>query len=214
MTRIIIADDHPFLCSGVKAVLNAAGMDVVATAGDGDLALEQIARHDPDVVILDVAMPGRDGIATLAAMREAGDQRPVILLTAHIDDRALVSAIKAKVDGIVFKQSDSGSLVDAVRLVASGERAISASLIERALDASIAQPRFSQLDALTRREKEIASAVTLGLRNRDIADRLGMTEGSIKVYLHRIYGKLNVENRTGLAMLMREAGAVPTPVTA
>jgi len=212
MTRIIIADDHPFLCSGVKAVLSAAGMDVVATAGDGDVALEQIARHDPDVVILDVAMPGRDGIATLSAMRETGDQRPVILLTAHIDDRALVSAIKAKVDGIVFKQDDSGSLVDAVRTVASGERAIPASLIERALDASIAQPRFSQLESLTRREREIAGAVTLGLRNRDIADRLGMTEGSIKVYLHRIYGKLNVDNRTGLAMLMREAGAVPAPM--
>ena len=207
MTRVVIADDHPFLCSGVTSVLRSAGLDVVGAATDGDEALAQVAKNNPDVLILDVLMPRRDGLSALAALRDSGDTRPVVLFTAQIDDQSLVAAMKAKVSGIVFKHDPAETLVEAVTTVAAGGRAIPPELIERALHASIAQPRFSQLENLTPREMEIARAVSLGLRNRDVADRLGMTEGSIKVYLHRIYGKLNVDNRTGLALLMREAGA-------
>ena len=207
MTSVIVADDHPFLCSGVSAVLKGAGLDVVATAADGESALSEIARHDPDVVILDVTMPVKDGISTLTSLREKGDARPVILLTAQINDKALVAAVRARVDGIVLKQGAEDSLIDAVHRVARGERVISPDLLERALDASMSVPAANPLEVLTPREIDIARAVAHGMRNREIAEKLGMTEGSIKVYLHRIYDKLNVENRTGLAILVRDTGA-------
>jgi two-component system nitrate/nitrite response regulator NarL len=209
MTRVLIADDHPFLCEGVKAVLVEAGMTVVDTVGDGDAALDAIARHDPDVVILDVTMPGRDGISTLQAMREKADQRPVVLLTAHITDRQLVAAVRAGTNAIVLKQGASGVLADAIGIVRQGGQVIAPDLMARAVEASarLAVSR-DPLARLSARERDIARAVGQGLRNREIAERFGVSEGAIKVMLYRVYEKLGVENRTMLALRLRESGAL------
>lgn len=208
MTRVLIADDHPFLCEGVKAVLTEAGMDVVATVHDGDAALEALESLDPDVAILDVAMPGRDGIATLEAIRARGDKRPVVLLTAHLGDARLVAAMRAGVNGIVCKQGGSGRLAEAIRIVCKGGQSIPAEMIGRAIDAAAREATTSDpLASLTPREREIARAVARGLRNRAIAESFDVTEGAIKVSLHRIYDKLGVENRTALALLIQGAAA-------
>ncbi|MDE2596292.1 MAG: response regulator transcription factor [Sphingomonadales bacterium] len=206
MTRVLIADDHPFMRTGVEAVLRGAGIDVVATADDGDAALAAIARHTPDVAILDIRMPGRNGIAVLEAMRQADDQRPVILLTAELTDEALLGAVKAGVDGIVFKDGAETRLVEAVRTVVAGQPYISEELQERAQRLALESPRSSPLASLTARERQIALEVARGRRNREIAELVGMTEGSIKVYLHNIYNKLGIENRTELAIIALETG--------
>lgn len=200
MTRVVIADDHPFLRTGVEAVLRSAGIEIAGSAGDGNEALQVIARCDPDVAIIDVQMPDRDGIGVLEAMRTDGDQRPVILLTAHIDDDRLIAALRANVNAIVFKQGAEQSLVETIERVERGEKVIDPALTSRALDLTLTG--VGTLDRLAPRERQIADAVAKGLRNREIGAQLGMTEGSIKVYLNRIFDKLGVENRTELALLV------------
>lgn len=209
MIRVVIADDHPFLCEGVKAVLGEEGMDVVAAVHDGDAALAAVAEHDPDVVILDVVMPARDGIAALQALRERGDQRPVVLLTAQLGDPQLVAAVRAGVNGIVFKQGGSTVLADAIRIVRQGGQSIPPHLLTRALDlAGSGDAATDLLARLTPREREIAKAAGRGLRNREIAERFTVSEGAIRVSLYRIYEKLGVDNRTALALRLRDAGVV------
>lgn len=207
MTRIVLADDHPFLRTGVEEVLGGLGIEIAASVDNGAAALQAVEREDPDVVVLDVRMPQMCGISVLEAMRARGDERPVILLTAQIEDAALLSAVKAKVDGIVFKDGAENRLHQAIEVVLTGERFIDQPLMQRALDLAIDNPRPSPLARLTARESQIAQAVAVGKRNRDIADEIGTTEGSVKVYLHRIYEKLGIGSRTELAVLvLREKG--------
>lgn len=207
MIRVLIADDHPFLCEGVKAVLGEEAMEIVGSVHDGDAVLEAVASLDPDVVILDVAMPKRDGIQTLQAMREQGDQRPVVLLTAQLGDPQLVAAVRAGVNGIVFKQGGSTVLAEAIRIVCQGGQSIPPHLLAHALDlAGSGGAQADPLARLTPREREIAKKAGLGLRNREIAERFSVSEGAIRVSLYRIYEKLGVDNRTALALRLRDAG--------
>lgn len=207
MTTIVLADDHPFLRAGVEGALGSMGIEVLASVENGTDALAAIARENPEVAILDVRMPGMSGVAVLEALRARGDNRPVILLTAELEDAALLGAVKAKVDGIVFKDGAETRLHDAIKAVVAGERYIDQALMHRALELAIENPKPTKLAKLSTRELQIAEAVAVGKRNRDIAEDIGTTEGSIKVYLHRIYEKIGVSSRTELAVLvMRERG--------
>jgi two-component system nitrate/nitrite response regulator NarP len=204
MINVLVADDHPFLRAGLEAVLRTAGMAVVASVGDGDAALAAIAQQNPDVVVLDVAMPGRDGVATLAALREGGDNRPVVILTAHIDDRQLLAAIHLGACGIALKEGAEDFLIDCIRAASKGEKTIDPRLAARIMELTSGHTPARRIDALGKREREIVERVARGLRNRQIGDELSMSEGSIKVYLHTIFEKLEVKSRTELAILYHE----------
>lgn len=204
MINVLVADDHPFLRAGLEAVLRTAGMAVVASVGDGDAALAAIRAEEPDVVVLDVAMPGRDGVATLAALRERGDQRPVVILTASIDDRQLLSAIHQGASGIVLKEDAEDFLIDCIRNAHAGVKTIDPRLALRIEELTSGDKPARRIDALGRREKEIVERVARGLRNRQIGEELSMSEGSIKVYLHTIFEKLEVRSRTELAILYHD----------
>lgn len=204
MINVLVADDHPFLRAGIESVLRTAGMSIVASVGDGNAALEAIADHDPDVVVLDVAMPERDGVSTLAEMRARGDTRPVVLLTANIDDQQLLAAVRHGANGIALKEDAEEFVIDCIRSAKEGRDSIDSRLTKRIEDLRTGtQPRRS-FDKLGPREKQIVECVARGLRNRQIAEELSMTEGSIKVYLHTIFGKLNVRTRTELAILYHQ----------
>lgn len=202
MTRILIADDHPFFRLGVEAVLQMGGHDVVAMTDDGDATLETIKREDPEIVLLDVRMPGRDGISTLQALRESGDDRPVIILTVEMDDDQLLAAIKARVNGIVFKHYGEDSLLKAIEAVKNGQRYVEAELFDKAIRHASVVTSPTPLAVLTPKEHDVAQQVVRGLRNREIAARLTTTEGTVKVYLHNIYTKLGISNRTELAAIV------------
>ena len=209
MCTIVIADDHEFLRSGLQSVLANLGHDVVAAVCNGEEALAAIAREDPEIAILDVRMPVLDGVAVLEKLRAGGDRRPIILLTAELEDSRLVAALKAGVDGVVFKSAPSGDLGKAIARALAGERAIDSALVERAVKIG-SQPPATDFGELSPREMQIAKAVAAGQRNREIAAAVGMTEGSVKVYLHKIYEKTGVQNRTELAirlMSLRENAA-------
>lgn len=203
MTRVLLADDHPFMRAGVEAVLRGTHYELVATAASGSEALNAIAHHEPAVCLLDIRMPGLSGVQVLERLRASGDPRPIVLLTADLEDRDLLAAVRAGVNGIVLKDSAADDLLACLDAVAHGGRSIPPELLQRALDLSLDGAR-GPLASLAPREREIAALVATGLRNRDIAARLGMSEGTVKVYLHGIYQKVGVENRTELALLAHD----------
>ncbi|WJS98125.1 response regulator [Novosphingobium humi] len=203
MTSIVIADDHAFLRAGLEQVLGSLGFAIAASVGDGDAALAAVAEKDPDLVIVDLRMPGRNGVAVLEALRGRGDMRPVLMLAAEIDDASLVAAIRLGVNGIVLKDSDASALRQAIDTVMAGDRAISMAMMERAFMLASQPAQTDPLDALSERDRRIVEGVAAGLRNREIAENLAISEGSVKVYLHRIFDRLNVGNRTELALLVR-----------
>lgn len=201
MVPVLLADDHPFMRAGVEAVLRGTRFNIVAMANDGEEALAAIARRDPAICIFDIRMPKKTGVEALQALRASGDMRPVVLLTAALEDRSLLAAVRAGVNGIVLKDGAEDALLDALEKVAAGDKAIPQVLLQRALDLSLAGGDIDPLAALAPRERQIAAQVGRGLRNREIADALAMSEGTVKVYLHTIYQKLGIKNRTELALI-------------
>ncbi len=203
MTRVLIADDHPLMLSGIEAVLAGTTFEVVAKAHDGAAALDEIGRSRPDIVILDIAMPVRSGMDVLRAMRSRHDQRAVVLLTAELGDSDLLEAFDLKVQGILPKNGADMLLLACLTEVARGGQWIERSILQRALSlAKNGGSRGNLLLRLTAREQAIAALVARGLRNREIGDELGITEGTVKIKLHKIFGKLQVENRVGLAVMI------------
>lgn len=201
MVSVLIADDHSFIRAGVEAVLRTSRFHIVAGTASGEETLDAIATHDPAIVLLDINMPGMNGVQTLEALRARGDRRPVVLLTAEISDRQLLSVMRAGVDGIVPKDGAEDELIDALEIVAAGGRSIAPPILQRALDLSLNPDAGGPLDRLNPRERRIARLVARGLRNRDIGAAMNIGEGTVKVYLHTMYQKLGIENRTELALL-------------
>ena len=206
MKKVLIADDHPFILAGLESILRDGDYRIVGTASRGDTALDALPTLRPDILILDVNMPGRSGVEVLRTLRSRGDNRPVILLTANVEDNVLLEVLALGVQGFLLKDGAQSRLLECLDAVAQGGRWIEQSLLQRALDLSINGGGSSPFDALTEREKAIAALVAQGLRNKEAASELGMTEGTVKVYLHRIYEKLGVGSRTELALLARDCG--------
>lgn len=206
MKSVLIADDHPIVLSGVEAILRDTSFMVVATATNGTEVLEALPTARPDILVLDLNMPERSGIDVLRTLRSRGDMRPVVLMTASLGDDALIEAIKLGVSGILLKDGAHDMLVHCLEDVRAGRRSIDNRLLDRALDLSMdGEGSSNPINSLTKRERTIAELTSHGLRNREIATELGMTEGTVKVYLHRIYGKLSVSSRTELAILIKDA---------
>lgn len=208
MTRILVADDHPIILSGLRAILSGTDYTIVAEAADGEEALAAMASASPEILVLDVRMPKPDGIDLLIQLRQRMDKRPVVLLTADLSDDQLIKAVELGVEGILLKETAQDQMIACLDQIRQGRRWIEPALVQRALDLKLREGRDkgTGLAALSRRELAIARLVALGMRNREIATELGITEGTVKVYLHRIYEKVSVGNRTELAILVRDAG--------
>jgi two-component system, NarL family, nitrate/nitrite response regulator NarL len=206
MTRVLLADDHKFFRSGVEAALRASDIEVIGSVDSGEEALTAIPALDPDILILDLKMPGCGGVAVLQALRASGDNRPVIVLAAEVEDDALVAILDAGVNAIVSKAGAELRLLDAIQTIKQGICFIDSDLIDRALLLAKAEAKVSALDQLSPREREVAHEVARGRRNREIAAAINVTEGTIKIYLHNIYRKLGIGSRTELAGLVMGLG--------
>jgi len=189
MKRLLLADDHPMIHTG---------LEIVGMTGTGDATLQAIDRLKPDVLLLDLQMPGGSGMDVLRSLRASGASLAVILLTAAIDDSSLLEAKALKVDGIVLKNSDPAFLLECLDSVRQGRAWIDRELAERARTASQGTPAEMRV-ALAPRELQVIGFVRKGLRNREIAERLGVKEGTVKAYLHAIFEKVGVSSRTELA---------------
>ncbi len=203
MTSLVLCDDHPLILRGLADLIAAdTDIDIVATCGDGQQAIDAILKHMPDVAVLDISMPQRDGIDVLRQV--AREQWPVrvVFLTGCITDEQVIQAIAAGAYGIVLKESAAASLVDCLRHVAEGRKWLPSNIVQPAISrASAAARRTSPFELLTRREKEVARLIADGLSNKDVAARLALSEGTVKMHLHTIYSKLGVDNRTAVAIL-------------
>lgn len=204
MTRILIADDHRIIVAGLESMLRDTEYEVIGSVADGRDVAAAVARLRPDLLLLDVSMPGRCGIEVLRELRGLEPAPAVVLLTAALDDSQLIEVVRLGVQGIVLKQGAHQLLIPCLEAVRSGSRWIDPTLLQRTLDLALSGGEPSDpYRGLTARERSIAALAAQGLRNRDIAARLEINEGTVKVYLHRIYRKLGVGTRTELAILVR-----------
>ena len=204
MAQIAIVDDHPIFLDGMAQFLSSHGHDVIFCARSVEEAVSQIQAQQPDLLILDVSMKDGGGLAVLSAIRGSGSPVPVIFMTVHIRPEQTLEAIRLGIDGVVLKDSDPNELLDCIDQVLKGSKSIAPFVMEQALVHSISAPAndVNVLAALTERELEIAGLIRAGLRNREIAARCGLTEGTVKVHLHSIFQKLGIKSRSELIIIM------------
>lgn len=201
MTRVLLVDDHPMIGAALEMLLRDTEYEILGRARSVAEATSKIAKLKPELLLLDVNLPDGSGIDVLRRLSRARQSPKVILLTAGMDDSQLLGAAELKPDGMVLKTSDPSLLIECIERVIRGERWIDPEIAQRT---RLAQEKAASAPPLTRRERELVELVRQGLRNRDIAAELGVTEGTVKVYLHAIFDKFRVENRTELALRAAE----------
>jgi len=198
--RVVVVDDHPITLAGLHLLLSG-DFTVVARCANAQEALRAVAIYEPDVLVIDQDMPAIGGVDVLKQLRAAGDQTPVILL-ATANNPKLAEALMFNVEGVVFKQSDPRQLIRCLREVHAGRRWLDASVNQYA--AATTNSHGQNLDTLTRRQIEVARAAVSGLSNKELAQRLGVSEGTIKNHLHAIYARLELEGRLALLLYLKE----------
>jgi two-component system nitrate/nitrite response regulator NarL len=204
VTSLLIADDHPIVLDGIESLLRPPEFKIVARCKSGKEVLAALRKVEADVLILDVAMPAPNGLEILRRMAEQDKRAKTLLLTASLEDGEALEAIGLSVGGIVLKETAPHQLIDAVREVGRGGRWIDPEVLERALAYNARRSGKQSAPALTPRERDIARLVAAGHRNKEIARKLSVTEGTVKMHVHNIYVKLGVESRIELAISARD----------
>ncbi len=191
-TRILVVDDHPVVRDGVAATLAAVdAFEVVGQAADGLEALRLVAALDPDVVVMDLRMPGGGGVDAIREMKRRGLRAAVLVLTTFDTDSATVAAIEAGAIGYLLKDASSEQLVSGIRAAAAGETVLSPAVATR-LASHVRAPHSTVLSA---REREVLALVARGTTNRAIAEHLFVSEATVKTHLIHVYDKLGVSDR-------------------
>ena len=212
MIRVVVADDQALVRSGFSLILGAEpGIEVVAEAADGTQALAAARLHTPDVVLMDIRMPGMDGIEATRHITSspATTGVRVLVLTTFAADEYVVAALRAGASGFVLKDTEPTALVHAVEVVAAGDALLSPEVTRRMLDrfAEAGEPREGlELPPLTQREHEVLAAIALGLSNLEIADRLVVSYSTVKTHVSHLLTKLDARDRAQLVMLAHRAG--------
>jgi DNA-binding NarL/FixJ family response regulator len=215
MIRVVVADDQALVRAGFAALVGAQDdMEVVAEAADGAAAVELVREFRPHVVLMDIRMPGMDGLdATRAIVADPtlGEVRVVILTTFELDEYVF-EALRAGATGFLVKHTEPAELVRAVRTVAAGEALLSPGVTRRLIaefaDRAKEPPASTRLDALTEREREVVAVVAQGLSNDEIAAKLYLSPATVKTHVNRAMAKLSARDRAQLVVLAYEAGLV------
>ena len=197
--RILVADDHPMIQTAIEVLLRGTAYEIAGTAGSGEETLRLLGEVQPDLLLLDLQMPGGGGMEVLRRARAERPRVQVVLLTAAIDDGSLMEAKALGVDGMVLKNADPAYLLECLDRVCSGGNWVDPELSARVQELTESLGGAGR-PALAPRERELVRCVQKGLRNREIAEQLGVTEGTVKVYLHSVFEKLGVSSRTELAV--------------
>lgn len=207
--RIVLADDHPVLREGLVAVLRTQpDFEIVAEAGSGPDAIREVRRHRPDIVLLDLEMPGVDGVEALTSMRDEDPDVQAIVFTAYDTDERILSAVQAGARGYLLKGAPREELFEAIRVVHGGgsllQPVVASKLLRQVSEGTGAQDAAS----LTPRELEVLELLAQGLQNKEIAARLGIVERTVKFHVGSILKKLDAGNRTEAAANAAQRGLI------
>ena len=203
MTRILLADDHPMIRTAIEVLLRDTTYEIAGTAASGGETLEKLHELKPDILLLDLNMPGGGGMEVARKLHSNGGGPHIVILTAAIDDASLLETATLDIKGMVLKNSDPAYLLECLDRVRSGATWIDPELSARTQELNEAYGE-RQRPSLAPRERQLIRFVRQGLRNREIAKELGVTEGTVKVYLHTVFEKLGVSSRTELAIRAEE----------
>ena len=213
---LLLVDDDPMVRTGLGLILGGdPGITIVAEAVDGEDAVRVVAEHRPDVVLMDIRMPRRDGLSATEAILAMPDPPRILVLTTFDADDLVLKALRAGAAGFLLKDTPPARLVEAVRAVADGQPMLSPSVTAQ-LIAAVAQPELGaaqsaraaaegKLATLTDREVEVAQAIGRGLSNQEIAGELYMSVATVKAHVGRLFTKLDVDNRVQIAILVHDA---------
>jgi two-component system, NarL family, nitrate/nitrite response regulator NarL len=209
--RIVLADDHPIVLRGLERLFELEqDIQVVASCLTAEDTLREVQRHRPDVLVLDIRLPGKNGLAVARELRESKSPTRVVILTAALDEDQLIQALRSGVGGVVLKEMGPQLLVQSVRKVHAGGQWVEQRSFGRALEKMLRREAGASgiSGVLTNREVEIVRMVAGGFRNKEIAAKLSIGEGTVKVHLHNIYDKLQVDGRVALTVFARDKGLV------
>jgi len=214
--RIVLVDDEHLVRAGLRLILESEDdLEVVGEADDGGGAVEVVTATDPDVVLMDIQMPGMDGLEAtrqIVALGREESSRVLILTTFELDEY-VYDALRAGASGFLLKRTPATELVNAIRVVAEGEALLAPSVTRRLIDEFARRPRGDRpspeaLDDLTAREREVLELVAQGMSNREIAAQLFVSEGTVKTHIKRIFYKLRLRDRTQAVILAYDVGLV------
>ena len=212
--RILLVDDHAVVREGLRAFLGLQdGFEIVGEAADGEEAVQRAAELEPDVILMDLVMPGLDGVSAMRELRRRGGEgskAKVIVLTSFLDDDRLLPALEAGAAGYLLKNSQPAELARAVRAAQAGEAIIdptaAARLVHALSDPDRVRPTATPLDQLTGREREVLTLIAQGRANKRIALELGISEKTVKAHVGHVLAKLGVTDRTQAAVLAVQEG--------
>lgn len=191
--RVVLADDHALVLEGLRSLLSAeSDITVIATATDGERLLDAVKRFQPDVVVTDIHMPYLDGLNSLSQIRQSSPNTRVLFLTAYTDGDTMRAAVSAGVDGILLKTDPPEQTIQAIRQVMTGQLVFPAA----ARPWLFGQEPDQQTSVLSKRENEVLALVAEGLTNAEVADRLHISQNTVKFHLQNIFQRLGVTNRT------------------
>ncbi len=208
---LVLADDHPLVLDGLANLFSQEeDITVRARCRDGEETLRAARQHRPDVLILDIRMPVKSGLEVLRELHQEKLPTRVVLLTAGLDEDEVLEAVRLGARGVILKEMAPQLLVQCVRKVAAGEQWLEKRSFSRALEKMLRREAGARQVAgvLTPREIEIVRMVAQGLRNQQIADKLHISEGTVKIHLHNIYEKLQVDGRVALTLYARDKGLI------
>jgi DNA-binding NarL/FixJ family response regulator len=206
--RVLIADDHEIVRHGLRTLLELdPELEVVGQAADGAEAVRMAARDRPDVVLMDLVMPGTDGVTAIQRIRQEQPETEIIALTSVLEDALVVSAIRAGAIGYLLKDTRSAELIRAIKAAADGQVQLSPKVAAR-LFHEIRAPETSP-ETLSPRESEVLRLLASGLTNKEMARTLDVGEKTVKTHVSRILGKLGVQSRTQAALYASRMGLIP-----
>ena len=211
MIRILITDDHLIIRQGLRLILETGDdFEIVAEASDGAEALQLCAKLNPDVVLMDLRMPGMDGLTAIEKLHESQPEIAVVILTTFNEDEMMFRGLKAGARGYLLKDTSRTALFDTIRAAARGETLLKPEIMARVLalagDPSTPANESASFGDLTKREYEVLQAVASGQRSKEVAADLGITERTVKAHLASIYAKLGVDSRASAVAVAAQQG--------
>jgi two-component system, NarL family, nitrate/nitrite response regulator NarL len=201
--RLVLADDHPIVLDGLETLFRLEpDFEVAARCVNGEETVVAVRRHRPDVLVLDIHMPRKDGLAVLRDLQHDKLPTKVVLLAAVLEEEEVLEAMRLGVRGMVLKELAPQMVVQCVRKVHAGEQWLEMHAVSRVVDSLLRREAGEReaANVLTPREIEMVGMVARGLRNKEMSKRLAISEGTVKIHLHHIYRKLKVENRVELIL--------------